>query len=150
MENYTQSTVVIPNAEETHHKKASTAMVLSIIGLALFILPGLNLVGIVLSIIGFVQSVNNRRFAAENAIKEDSQNAAGYVCGLIGIIAGGLSVLALIVIVLLVIVAGISFLTYAAPAVGATITESAPYIEDALESALPGVMSRIAPFLSLL
>ena len=35
-----QSTVILTPESEQHRKKATTAMVLSIIGLALFVLPG--------------------------------------------------------------------------------------------------------------
>ena len=149
METNSNATVVLSPAE-AHHKKATVAMILSIIGLGLFVLPGLNLAGLVLSIIGFVKSTKNRSFAHENGLTEDHPNSAGYICGLIGIIAGGLSVLAVIVAVTLFIVLGITAITMAGPSIGAAITESAPFIEDALENAMPGVMSAIAPFLAAL
>ena len=147
---YNPNATAVPSAEETHYKKATTAMVLSIIGLALFILPGFNVVGLVLSIVGFVQSNKNRRFAAENGIAENNMNTTGFVCGLIGIIIGSLSVLFFLVIISLVITAIFSAAAFSAPYVGEIITESMPIISDAIEGALPGAMSTIRAFAAAL
>ncbi len=147
---YNPNATVVSSAEETHNKKATAAMVLSIIGLALFILPGFNVVGLVLSIVGFVQSNKNRKFAAQNGFTENSMNTTGFVCGLIGIIIGGISVLFFLVIFSVVIAAIFSAAAFAAPHVGQIITESMPVISDAFESALPGAMGMIRAFIAAL
>ena len=138
--------VVTPESE-THRKKASTAMVLSIIGLSLFILPGLNLVGLVLSIIGLVQSCGNRRFAADHGLEEDGMNKTGFICGLIGVIAGGLSALATLFLLLFVGITAVSLFSSVIPHMSESVTEAMPYIQDAIEEQLPGALNMIFPFL---
>ena len=87
---------VIMTPEQQHNKSAVTAMVLSIIGLVITWFP---IVGLVLSIVGFSIARSNRRYAAEHGLKENSMNEAGYVCGLIGLIAGILTILLTILVV---------------------------------------------------
>jgi len=90
--------------QQTHNKNAVTAMVLGIAGLVITWFP---VVGLVLSIVGLVISTSNRKFAKEHDLKENSMNEAGYVCSLIGMIAGIITiVVAVFVICALVGVAG--------------------------------------------
>ena len=101
MEQYT--TPVSPE-EQVHNKNAVTAMVLGIVSLVVTWFP---VVGLVLAIVGLTMSRSNRRFAEAHGFKENSMNTAGYVCSLVGMIAGIITVvLAIIVIVGLVAVAG--------------------------------------------
>jgi small-conductance mechanosensitive channel len=87
---------VIMTPEQQHNKSAVTAMVLGIVGLVITWFP---IVGLVLSIVGFSVARSNRRYAAEHGLKENSMNEAGYVCGLIGLIAGILTILLTILVV---------------------------------------------------
>ena len=90
--------------QQTHRSKSVTAMVLGIASLVVVWFP---LIGLILSIIGFTLSRTNRRYAADNCIPENSMNTAGYVCSLVGLIAGIITViLAIVVIAGLVAVAG--------------------------------------------
>lgn len=149
MEQIPNTTVVVETPEQIHQKKASTAMILSIIGLALFVLPGFNLIGLVLSIIGLVKSCKNRTFAKTNAIKEHDMNVAGFVCGLIGVIASGISIVAVFV----AIAALGSFIfsaVAAAPYVSDAIEKVVPYINDAIEGTLPATLSVIRAFFAML
>lgn len=93
--------------EQAHKRSASTAMILSIVGVVLVWAPVLNLAGLILSIIGFVRSKDNRAFAAANGFMESNTNTAGYVCGLVGIITGAVTILLTILMIgLLLAVAG--------------------------------------------
>lgn len=153
MEDYqesTQTTTVIPSAEEAHRSKATTAMVLSIIGLALLIIPGLNLAGLVLSIIGLTMAVKNRKLAAANGFKECSNNATAYVCGLIGVIVNGAMILLVLLAVLFIIAIGVTAVTAMGPDLGQAITESAPAVQDAIEGMLPTAESMIPGLFGLL
>lgn len=88
--------------QQTHNKSALTAMVLGIVGLVSTWFP---VVGLVLSIVGFSIARSNRRYAAAHGLKENSMNEAGYVCGLIGLIAG----IVVIILTVLVIVGVVAF-----------------------------------------
>lgn len=77
-------------AQQAHRGKSVTAMVLGITSLVLVWVP---LVGLILAIIGFSMSISNRRYAAANGFREHGMNTAGYICGLIGLIAGILVIL---------------------------------------------------------
>lgn len=152
MENYTEptqsATAPSPLTEELRGK-ASTAMVLSIVGLALLILPGFNIPGLVLSIIGLSMAVKNRKLAAANGIPEHSNNNAAFVCGLIGVIVHGLLFVFAVLGIILLLVVGVSFLNVAGPSVGEMLTESAPAIHDAIRDMLPPVESVIRGFIGL-
>ena len=87
---------VLLTPEQQHNKSAVTAMVLGIVGLVITWFP---VVGLVLSIVGFTIARSNRRYAAEHGLKENSMNEAGYVCGLIGLIAGILMIILTVLIV---------------------------------------------------
>lgn len=145
-----QASVVAPSAEELHRGKATTAMVLAIVGLALLLVPGLNLAGIVLSIIGLSMAVKNRKFAEANGVKENSNNTAAFVCGLIGVIVNGLLLLFVVFVVILTLAVGVTLISAVGPAAGNAIAESAPAIQDALEGMLPAVESMITGFAGLL
>lgn len=108
METGNQNPVVTLTPNEAQHKKdATTAMILSIVGLGLTLLPALNIAGFILSIIGYVRSRSNRAFAATQGIAENNMNSAGYVCGLIGVIAGAVTIVVTILcLVLFCAVAG--------------------------------------------
>jgi hypothetical protein len=82
--------------QEEYRQKCVTAMVLSIVGAAVFFLPVINIAGLILSIIGFKKSRENRAFAASNSLSENSTNTAAYVCGLVGIILESASILLLV------------------------------------------------------
>jgi len=91
--------VVTPKAPETpeqriHRDKSVTAMVLGIASLVVVWFP---LIGLILSIVGFSMSSSNRRYAAANGFPENSMNTAGYVCSLVGLIAGILTLLLVVV-----------------------------------------------------
>ena len=88
--------------QQTHNKSAVTAMVLSIVGLVITWFP---IAGLVLSIVGFSIARSNRRYATEHGLKENSMNEAGYVCGLVGMIAG----IVVIVLTVLLVVGVVAF-----------------------------------------
>lgn len=100
-----EQNAVLPTLEQqTHNKNAVTAMVLGIAGLVVTWFP---VVGLVLSIVGLVISTSNRKYAKEHGLPENSMNEAGYVCSLVGMIAGIITiVIAVFVIIALVSVAG--------------------------------------------
>lgn len=83
--------------QQQHNKSAVTAMVLGIVGLVITWFP---IAGLVLSIVGFSIARSNRRFAAEHGLKENSMNEAGYVCSLIGLIAGILTIILTVLVVI--------------------------------------------------
>lgn len=143
MESYIDPAQGAPSAEEMHRGKATTAMVLAIIGLALLILPSFNLGGLVLSIIGLCMAVKNRRFAAANGLTENGNNTAAFICGLIGVIVNGLMTLFILFGVILLLVVGVSLLNVAGPTIGDIFSENAPAIHDAIEGLLPIVESAI-------
>lgn len=153
MEGYTDpanANAAVPSAEETHRGKATTAMVLAIVGLALLLVPGFNIAGVVLSIIGLSMAVKNRKFAQVNGLKENSNNSTAYVCGLIGVIVNGLLVLFVVFSVILLLALGVTLFSAVGPTVGEVIAENAPAMRDAIESALPAVESMITGFAGLL
>ena len=82
--------------QRTHRGKAVTAMVLGIASLVVVWFP---LVGLILSIIGFSMSSSNRRYASANGFPENSMNTAGYVCSLVGLIAGILTIVLVVVVI---------------------------------------------------
>ncbi len=86
---------------EQHRRAATTAMVFSIVGVAIFFLPIINIAGFILSIIGFVKAKNNRLLAERNRIPENNMNTAAYIIGIIGIIAGAIGVLIVILSIVL-------------------------------------------------
>ena len=90
-----QNNVLLTPEQQQHNKSAVTAMVLGIVGLVITWFP---VVGLVLSIVGFSIARSNRRYAAEHGFKENSMNEAGYVCGLIGMIAGILMIVLTVLI----------------------------------------------------
>lgn len=153
MENYTapeRPSVVITSPEDEHRNKATTAMILAIVGLALLILPGLNLVGLVLSIVGLSMAVKNRKLAAANGFKECANNNTAFICGLIGVILHGLLFVLVVLAVILFLVLGVTAMSVGAPVIEDIITENAPAIQDAIENALPAVESMMTGFLGLL
>ena len=153
MEGYTdpaQSTVVVSPLEEEHRGKATTAMVLSIIGLALLVLPGLNLPGLVLSIIGLCMAVKNRKLAAANGFKENGNNSAAFVCGLIGVIVNGALCVIIVLAICLFLALSVTAVSTFGPSIGDAITEGLPAVQDAIESALPLVESVVTGVFGLL
>ena len=90
-----QNNVLLTPEQQQHNKSAVTAMVLGIVGLVITWFP---VVGLVLSIVGFSIARSNRLYAAEHGFKENSMNEAGYVCGLIGMIAGILMIVLTVLI----------------------------------------------------
>ena len=126
-------------AEAEHKQRATTAMILGIIGVSIFFLPIVNIAGFVLSIIALVKAKENRRFAEQNGIKENGMNTAGYICGICGIIAGALGVLITILAILAVIGLVAVTVSAAGPEIGEAIQEAVPYIEGAMDSAAAGL-----------
>jgi hypothetical protein len=99
-----QNSAPLTLEQQTHNKNAVTAMVLGISGLVITWFP---IVGLVLSIVGLVISTSNRKYAKEHGLKENSMNEAGYVCSLIGLIAGIITIVITVVVIIgLVSVAG--------------------------------------------
>ena len=86
---------------ERHRRTSVTAMIFSIVGVAIFFLPIINIAGFILSIIGFVKAKNNRLLAERNRIPENNMNTAAYIIGIIGIIAGAIGVLIVILSIVL-------------------------------------------------
>ena len=76
----------VQSPAEQHRKDAVTAMVLGIVGLALAWLGVFTIATLILSIIALVRAKKNREFAQSIGIPEASQNRAGFICGLIGLI----------------------------------------------------------------
>ncbi len=104
MEQYDSQTRLETPQQQTHKKNAITGMVLGICGLAITWFP---VAGLVLSIIGFCISRSNRKFAEANGILENGMNTAGYVCSLIGMIVGVVTILvAILCIILMCTIAG--------------------------------------------
>ena len=126
---------VLSPTEQAHKEKATTAMVLGIIGVSIFFLPIINIAGFVLSIIALVKAKENRRFALDNGIKENGMNTAGYICGIIGIIVGALSLLVTILIIIAVVGLVAVTVSSATPAVIDALEQSLPYMEGAIDSA---------------
>ncbi len=91
---------------ELHQQNALTALILSIIGLAIFFLPVGNIAGLVLSIIGLTKSRTNRIYARENDLTESGQNSAAWICGLIGTILNAFTII--MMILALIALAGIA------------------------------------------
>ncbi len=99
-----QNFVQLTPEQQTHNKNAVTAMVL---GIASLVVTWFPIVGLVLSIVGLSISRSNRKFAEVHGLKENSMNTAGFVCSVVGLIAGIITILlAIIVIAGLVSVAG--------------------------------------------
>ena len=140
MEEQKYTPPVLPPQEE-HHRQSVTAMVLSIIGLAIFFLPIANIAGLVLSIIGFIKAKNNRQFALQNGIAEDNLNTTGYVCGLIGIIVGGIGV----ALTLFGIFALLGLITLAVTTTTATdmLSQAAPAIGEIVKNILTDVAAAL-------
>lgn len=143
--NSNQTLVLTP--EQEHQNKSTTAMVFGIVGLALIVLPGLNLIGLALSITGLVLAVKNRKAAAALSLTESNSNKAGFVCGLIGTILGAIGTLLILLAVILFI--GVINIAVATPDVATAISEALPQIEDALENAVPGALN-LLPTLAVL
>ena len=106
MEQYT--TPVSPE-EQVHNKNAVTAMVLGIVSLVVTWFP---VVGLVLAIVGLTMSRSNRRFAEAHGFKENSMNTAGYVTSIVGLVAGIISILVTVLIVVFGIAAAASIWQY--------------------------------------
>ena len=85
--------------EEFYRQKATTAMVLSIVGVAVFFIPVGNIAGLVLSIIGLVKSRKSQMYARENGIPECGQNSAAFICGIVGIVLNSLVILLMVFII---------------------------------------------------
>ena len=99
-----QYNVPLTPEQQSHNKSSVTAMVLGIVSLVVTWLP---LVGLVLAIVGLTMSRSNRKFAEAHGLKENSMNTAGFVCSVVGLIAGIITILlAVILIAGLVSVAG--------------------------------------------
>lgn len=92
-----QYTAPLTPEQLSHNKSSVTAMVLGIVSLVVTWFP---IVGLVLAIVGLSVSSSNRKFAAAHGFKENSMNTAGYVTSVVGLVAG---ILALICLVLFVI-----------------------------------------------
>ena len=138
-ENPAPAAAVLSPAEAEHKQKATTVMILGIIGVSIFFLPIVNITGFVLSIIALVKAKENRRYAEQNGIKENGMNTAGYICGICGIIAGALGVLLTILAILAVIGLVAVTVSAAGPEIGDAIQEVVPYIEGAMDSAAAGL-----------
>ena len=98
-------TYTLSPAEQQHEKKATTAMVLGILGDISFPLPVFNLAGLTLSILALVRANANRRFAKEQAIPENGKNIAGRWCGIGGIVLNALSILFWLAMILITVFA---------------------------------------------
>ena len=81
------------NIRKMYEQTATNAMVLSIVGMAVFFLPVINIAGLILSIIGLVKSKRNRSFGEDNGIGENGNNKTAFICGIIGIVLNTLSIL---------------------------------------------------------
>ena len=88
----------IQSPAEQHKKDAVTAMVLGIVGLSLAWLGVFTIATLILSIIALVRAKKNREFAQSAGIPEVSQNKAGFICGLIGLILSAVILFAGIVL----------------------------------------------------
>ena len=93
MEQYT--TPLTPE-QQSHNKQSITAMVLGILSIVVTWFP---FVGLVLAIVGLTMSRSNRKFAEAHGFKENSMNTAGYVTSVVGLIAGIISILVTILII---------------------------------------------------
>ena len=91
---------------ELHQQNALTALILSIIGLAIFFLPVGNIAGLVLSITGLTKSRTTRIYARENDLTESGQNSAAWICGLIGTILNAFTII--MMVLALIALAGIA------------------------------------------
>ncbi len=116
-----------------HRQKSTTAMILSIIGLAVFFLPVVNIAGLVLSVIGLVRSRKSQAYARENGIPECGENSAAFICGIVGII---LNVIVIFALLCLMIAFGWLFVRTASylrtgpgfPAGGFAVSDAAKYL----------------------
>lgn len=129
-----QPAAIYSPALEAHKRDARTAMILGIIGAVLCWYPIGSVAGIVLGALALSRSKKARAAAQAQNLKENGMNVAGYVCGLIAVIAG--SVLTLIYLFFLVIVilgalyaVNTTAYSYALPNL---IESLEPYIESAL------------------
>lgn len=93
--------------ELDHRDRASSAMILGIIGVALFYWPVLSIASIVLGAIALRRSMKNRDDARAAGVKECGMNVAGYVSGLVSVIGGSLVTLFYLVILF----AGVAFVS---------------------------------------
>ncbi len=91
-----QNFVQLPPEQQTHNKNAVTAMVLGIAGLVITWFP---VIGLVLSIVGLSISRSNRKYAETHGLKENSMTTAGFVCSLVGLISGIITILLTIVVI---------------------------------------------------
>lgn len=132
---------LVQTAAQYHAGRATTALVLSIISLAVFLLPGLNIAGLVLAIVGFSMACKNRKYAAANSVPECGNNNGAYICGLIGIIVNGLSILLTLLGILFFILLSATAVTAFGPSVSDALNEGMPALEDILSGALPAVES---------
>ena len=132
---------LVQTCEQYHAGRATTALVLSIIGLVVFFLPGLNVAGLVLAIVGFTMAKKNRKYAADNGVTECGNNNGAYVCGLIGIVVNSLTVLLVLLGIIFFIALSVTAVTAFAPSVNDAISEGVPALEDILSGALPAVES---------
>jgi len=96
-----QSTTPLTPEMQSHNKSSVTAMVLGIVSLVVTWFP---IVGLVLAIVGLTMSRSNRKFAEAHGFKENNMNTAGYVTSVVGLIAGIIT----LIITVAVIVIGIA------------------------------------------
>ena len=96
-----QSTTPLTPEMQSHNKSSVTAMVLGIVSLVVTWFP---IAGLVLAIVGLTMSRSNRKFAEAHGFKENNMNTAGYVTSVVGLIAGIIT----LIITVAVIVIGIA------------------------------------------
>jgi hypothetical protein len=96
-----QSTTPLTPEMQSHNKSSVTAMVLGIVSLVVTWFP---IVGLVLAIVGLTMSRSNRKFAEAHGFKENNMNTAGYVTSVVGLVAGIIT----LIITVAVIVIGIA------------------------------------------
>ena len=106
MEQYT--TPLTPEMQ-SHNKSSVTAMVLGIVSLVVTWFP---VVGLVLAIVGLTMSRSNRKFAEAHGFKENSMNTAGYVTSIVGLVAGVLTIILTVAIVVVSVAAAAGIWQY--------------------------------------
>lgn len=95
--------------QQSHNKQSITSMVLGIVSIVLMWFP---IVGLVLAIIGLIMSRSNRKFAEAHGFKENNMNTAGYVTSVVGLIAGIVTIVLTVLIILLGFVAFAGMVQY--------------------------------------
>jgi ABC-type Fe3+ transport system permease subunit len=93
----------------THNKSSVTGMVLGIVSLVVIWFP---IVGLILAIVGLSVSNSNRKFAATHGFKENSMNTAGYVTSLVGLIAGIVTLICFILLMVFVVSSAVGIWRY--------------------------------------